>query len=660
MPRRPSKKSKGSKPRSLKRSDAKLTRWETADDIPLDEEDVFHGSRDKVLLDGDEYGGDSDGDDDEVFALKGLENDEDKDEVNDVEDYEDEGAEDLHLTKTSRSKKKDKKEKKGRQRSLEDEEEEEEEVWGKGKAAYYSSNAAQLESDDEEGQELEEQEARRLQRKALDGMTEDDFGLNDRHEISRTGGAPEETVEAPNVVSSLPHDKRSLLRHLEKTNPEALALARDWDDTVQGLMKTRRKIAQLESTEPDKLSAGMAHLHYQALLTYATTLAFYLHLRASPKYARRPELLTSHPIMLRLLTLKQSVSTLEDLGFTLSDSEPEFDEDDDESLDLTDEEDNMEGLWRVDGKKGLEPGELDDLLQDAQMSVSFVEPKPRATKPQTPENKPPKKKRKLASESSRATTTPIFDLEEPEFTSSKKTSRPKANAELDDAYGEATRLQLTDAADKSARKKSLRFHTSKIESTSARRQGARNQAMGGDDDIPYRERQKEKEARLLREAKNRVQNQGGEELDDTEPPERTSEKRRRGDDSDAEDVFDEPDGYYELVKKKSKENREQKKAEYDTARAAERQVFQLAMVEEESLDGPRSLTRAILTNKGLTPHRPKAVRNPRVKKRQKFEKAKKKLSSQKAVYKGGLSQTGGYYEGEKSGISKVVKSVKLG
>lgn len=82
--------------------------------------------------------------------------------------------------------------------------------------------------------------------------------------------------------------------------------------------------------------------------------------------------------------------------------------------------------------------------------------------------------------------------------------------------------------------------------------------------------------------------------------------------------------------------------------------------EQDNVSGPRSLTRAILANKGLTPHRAKAVRNPRVKKRQKFEKAKKKLSSIKPVFKGGLVATGGKYEGEKSGISKVVKSVRLG
>ena len=82
------------------------------------------------------------------------------------------------------------------------------------------------------------------------------------------------------------------------------------------------------------------------------------------------------------------------------------------------------------------------------------------------------------------------------------------------------------------------------------------------------------------------------------------------------------------------------------------------LVVEETADGPRALTRAILKNKGLTPHRPKSVRNPRVKKRLRYEKAKKKVASQRAVYKGGIAATG-RYEGEKSGISKVIKSRRL-
>jgi U3 small nucleolar RNA-associated protein 3 len=40
-----------------------------------------------------------------------------------------------------------------------------------------------LESDDEEGNELEEQEAKRLQAAARKEMTDDDFGLNDSPEV---------------------------------------------------------------------------------------------------------------------------------------------------------------------------------------------------------------------------------------------------------------------------------------------------------------------------------------------------------------------------------------------------------------------------------------------------------------------------------------------
>lgn len=79
---------------------------------------------------------------------------------------------------------------------------------------------------------------------------------------------------------------------------------------------------------------------------------------------------------------------------------------------------------------------------------------------------------------------------------------------------------------------------------------------------------------------------------------------------------------------------------------------------DDKTEGQRSISRAILSNKGLTPKRSKSVRNPRVKKRLKFDKAKKKLSSQKAVYKGGIGDAAGY-DGERSGISKVIKSVKL-
>lgn len=166
------------------------------------------------------------------------------------------------------SKKKEKKEKKvngkSKTRKEEDRFEEEEddtgESWGQGKAAYYSSNAYQLDSDDEEGHELEEQEASRLQTKNRQEFQNEDFGLNDELEFEKR---PEvewvrmslpvdrfiDLYEKRDILDPLPAaipalstDKQSLLRHLEKTNPEALALAKDWEDVAHQLHRTRLKI----------------------------------------------------------------------------------------------------------------------------------------------------------------------------------------------------------------------------------------------------------------------------------------------------------------------------------------------------------------------------------------------------------------------------------
>ncbi|KAJ2913921.1 hypothetical protein MD484_g6502, partial [Candolleomyces efflorescens] len=666
MPRRRSGKAKGgpAKPKKLKRSDATLKKWNTVDDIPLDEVDQFHTGRDKILLEGDEDYDDED-QEEEVFGLKGLGDDVDEDEDGFEDD--DFGEEDgvLEPKKAEKKKKgKGKKQGKGGLSSDEDEEEKEpeEEGWGRGKAAYYNSNADELDSEDEEGHELEEQEAKRLQAKAREDLNDEDFGLNDIVEIQKDD--IDLALEEPKPASApvLPTDPKDLLRYLERTNPETVALARDWEDTTEKLLRAQEHIGKIENEDPDALSLGMLHLHYQTLLSYSTLLAFYFHLRASQKYAEKPTLLQTHPIVRRLLTLKQALITLEDLDFAASDGEES--EDDDFSDDpygvemkwdnLLDGGMNSRTLWEEIRRHGLDDDELDELMADAKQDEldDLTLPKKQKTKAKEKKEKlPPKKKRKVDKEAAE----PIFDLEEPEWVpSTKKSASRNKTSETEDAYGEATHLQDADAADKSARKKTLRFHTSKIESASARRNAARNQAAGGDDDIPYRERKKDKDLRLAQETKNRLAKQGGEDLDDVDP-EMPSDKRKRADSDDDESGDDNPDEYYELIKKKSSDKKAKKKAEYEAARAAEKPDFT-----EEDSTGPRSLTRAILKNRGLTPHRSKSVRNPRVKKRQKFEKAKKKVSSQKAIFKGGLASTGGRYDGEASGISKVVKGVRLG
>jgi U3 small nucleolar RNA-associated protein 3 len=66
-------------------------------------------------------------------------------------------------------------------------------------------------------------------------------------------------------------------------------------------------------------------------------------------------------------------------------------------------------------------------------------------------------------------------------------------------------------------------------------------------------------------------------------------------------------------------------------------------------------------NKGLTPHRKKSVRNPRVKKKEKYKEKQKKLKSMMPVFDSKKKQAGGAnYGGELTGIKKgLVRSRKL-
>lgn len=429
----------------------------------------------------------------------------------------------------------------------------------------------------------------------------------------------------------------------------------------------------------------MTRARVEALLTYATTLAFYLHLRATEKYAARPELLRRHPILKRLLTLKEGINTLENLGVSQDVSDEDDDgEDEEDDVDLTDEDAEDGDLWSLIKKKGLESGELAALLEDAGLSPSPSPspPPPRAKKRSTTKKEHaesrPKKKTRMTPDQGTGAQGPVFDLVEPDYAraSSRKTKVvPVVDA---DPYGEVTTLEYHDLSDKQARKKSLRFHVSRIESSSSRRSNARANAIGGDDDIPYRERRKEREARSEREKERKKEKgllgAGGDDLDGVDPEvsrEEKKRKRKRGlDDEDSEDALDGANGYYDLVKQATATKKARKKAEYEAATARYVLVHFSAGRGGNSLNasrpeldpgntsGPRSVTRAILKNKGLTPRRSKAVRNPRVKKRQRYEQAKKKVASQKAIYKGGIGDVS-KYSGEQSGISKVVKSVRL-
>lgn len=220
-------------------------------------------------------------------------------------------------------------------------------------------------------------------------------------------------------------------------------------------------------------------------------------------------------------------------------------------------------------------------------------------------------------------------------------------------FGEETHLSTRAAAEKAQKKKSLRFYTSQIAQKSNRRADAGRDA-GGDMDVPYKERLKDRQARLNAEAEKR-----GKKLDEY------GRGADLGGDSDEEDapaakeVRGEDDDYYDMVAQTSKQRKLEKEAKYDAIKEAKAKNAIVRVVEGEvDDDGKRAIGYVIEKNKGLAPKRKKDVRNPRVKKRKKYEEKKKKLSSMKAVYKGGEERGG--YSGEKTGIKTgLVKSIKL-
>lgn len=239
---------------------------------------------------------------------------------------------------------------------------------------------------------------------------------------------------------------------------------------------------------------------------------------------------------------------------------------------------------------------------------------------------------------------------------SQPSLRPRTrNSTSPSEFGEQTSLTPHEASEKAKRKKSLRFYTSQIAQKSQKRNDAGRDA-GGDNDLPYRERLRDRQARLNAEAEVRGKKKG------------PAAGAALGGESDEEDEHvaaklrgaEEEEDYYGLVSARSAAKKAQKASLLASTAAHQNALHRIDADAElgNRADGKRAITYAIEKNKGLAPRRKKDVRNPRVKKRKKYEDKKKKLSSIRKVYKGGEEKGG--YGGEKTGIKKgLVRSVKL-
>ncbi|KAF8339980.1 Sas10 C-terminal domain-containing protein [Cantharellus anzutake] len=620
-----------------------------------------------------EFEGDNDDEEEEEYYDNGEEDDE-GDEVEEEEDYASSSGAGPSKSKSGKPNASKRHPGKG---EPEEESNSGEERWGKKSEYYVSAATDDIDSDDEEALALELNECRRLQKKAREGISEDDFGIEEVLDAIERGqdSSAEAHAQDTQDVTLIPQNKESLLRHLEKTSPEALALGREWEDVSQNLRKVESAIARQTSEDENDPRLALVHLHHQSLLSYASVLAYYFYVRStpvsgptsdSPTYAKD----VPQKVIDRLWQLKNALSILEDLGFSAID-----DDDDDDVLGSQISEDDAQ----LGAKHHLSEQEIQALIAEMEKNKSTIDARNdahkqrlrRARERQAASSIPDgvKNKSKVVAKSPPPKPKIAYDLEESEFIPSEPSkpsgpsnphpSSPPIEEDLS-AFGEATSLDPHIAKEKAARKNALQFYTAKIERGQRRREGKRRHALTGDDDVPYqntKERQSSKKPAV-----------GGMELggDDPHPGapsdasgvDTLNSKKRGRDSTDGGAVNADVDGdeHHELVKRQKRESKENKRAEVEARAEPQRSV-----PDEQGPDSkPRSATTAILKNYGLTPKRSNADRNPRLRKRHQYEKAKKRVAHKKTTYKGGLaSLPGGRYDGEKTGITKTVKSIKF-
>jgi len=112
--------------------------------------------------------------------------------------------------------------------------------------------------------------------------------------------------------------------------------------------------------------------------------------------------------------------------------------------------------------------------------------------------------------------------------------------------------------------------------------------------------------------------------------------------------------FYKAVRQK-KDDDESSSVDGEEAPEEDQTISKIPEEEEEEV-GKRGINYQIAKNKGLTPHRPKEQRNPRVKHRMKFKKANIRRKGAIREPRKELQR----YGGENSGIkATVIRSVKL-
>lgn len=609
-------------PKDVDPADARLA-IRTYEDIADDQEQYFL-EKDKIMLEDeprskrprteDRTDAFLEASDEEIMGGDDDDDESDNDEDNDYEELQ-------KAMKASQKKKKKKAAEDGEDEEQDGDGEGDEGWWGDSKKEYYNADAIETEADALE----EEAEAKRLQKKKLADMDEADFMFDEEEWAAPAEEAGEgaevvtEELKDIEVTDDMDPDER--YRLLQARYPEFVPLVEEFE-------RLQSQLAQLRKEAEAKAPKSLEVVKHWILGCYVAALASYFAILTSPSrdssnptVSLSPSELRDHEVMQTLISCREAWQQVRDLKPAKSTGA---------DADVASEEFPI-----VEEVKSMKTSKKLGVIDDGKKKKKTKAEKEKLAKAK-------------AVEESLADLDGLYSGMKKNKGKRVKIAMPNQGDNHSD-FGEEDALDARTAADKVAKKKSLRFYTSQIVQKASRRADAGRDA-GGDADIPYRERLRDRQARLNAEAERRGQK-------DSKHGTALGVDDNSDDETVAKQVRDGEDDYYDMIAHKAKAKKDDKAA-HKEALAAASKADRVIEVETIGEDGKRKINYQIEKNKGLAPKRKKDVRNPRVKKRKKFEEKQKKLRSMKAVYKGGEGPGG--YQGETTGIKTgLIKSVKL-
>ncbi|RLN24786.1 something about silencing protein 10-like isoform X2 [Panicum miliaceum] len=504
--------------------------------------------------------------------------------------------------------------------SMDEQEEDEKntDVWGRGKKAYYDDG--EQSGDDE----VDYEEAQRIQKERERKLSMKDFGLEDGEsdeENDATKASNHETVLKREFAVSSGNDKMDVLY---SSAPELVSLLSELREAHEEL-KAIGQLTNAVTAGPGKAKGRMQPLEVKkaCLLAYCQAITFYLLMKAEGLSVH------DHPVISRLVETKNMVDKIKQVTMNLARQKGSTD---DHNMDISPiQADKMISLDKWESKcsnvQALEKVKQGSDISELRKSEASNSDRHEVNKEKNKDEQMGLQSLEMlkvrANLEERLKKKGLYNLTR---SKSEKLSKYRTTSNQRD-------LQTLDDFDDEVEKNNQMMKPSKLVAAAAK--SNKSKFVSGDDDLPKRdnigERRRKHELHIL----SRVGANSLEVEDDHELP---------------EDIDYSEEDFYQDVKRQRTEKQLIKNEKYLITPGIQ------PGEEETDGDGKRKISYQIEKNRGLTRSRNKKKKNPRKNYRDKHEN---KLVKRKGQVRD-IKKPFGPYGGEMSGINpNVSRSVRF-